>query len=181
MDMHKNTKTGCYSLRTLPVSEMYWGNGRSDGYRSDQYLYIAGKRVVLWNLAEVVYSALLKEGHPAPTPSIKFRPLLSSQFDKLGDLLQSFKGPADSKPCHSLLTFVPHARADEPWPENGMWASKWMADRDTRPSEVCVYALSACQFAVTYNVFRYLRSRTSMMRRLRTRRRSSWKNCPSPS
>ncbi|GJE91874.1 hypothetical protein PsYK624_080250 [Phanerochaete sordida] len=118
-----NPETTCYSLRTLPIIDLAWGQtgtGRSD---ASEYLCKDDKPVTLWIVGEIVAPNFAKDGVPRRKAGVLIRPLLEEDFRKAVAVMNSYSLP----------------KSDDLTLHDGVWVTRWMGSRAVPDDEVPVF------------------------------------------
>lgn len=97
LNEHFDASTGTATLHTLPFERTRWGPVKHGIADQSKILYLDGKPLVLWAVAEIEVVDIKHRGNWRRRPRIKFRPLLNSDA-RMGQKLYALKAcPIKSK------------------------------------------------------------------------------------
>ncbi|THG97077.1 hypothetical protein EW026_g4862 [Hermanssonia centrifuga] len=112
MNNYSNPATSCYSLHTLDIDRVTWGDVGHGRLDNSEYLCIDGRCLMLWTVAEVICPNFIKNKMPVRKSGLLFRPILDEDYQK-GVVLTTTL-------CHP----------DKDHNGEGFWASRWIGSKN---------------------------------------------------
>ncbi len=135
MNNYSNPATSCYSLHTLDIDRVTWGDVGHGRLDNSEYLCIDGRRLMLWTVAEVICPNFIKNKMPVRKSGLLFRPILDEDYQKgvvlTTTLCHPDKGTKLSYYARSLLICLSTDHNGE-----GFWASRWIGSKSVADENV---------------------------------------------